>query len=385
MPRHPELSERCHGLPPQTFARFADRLALERKAGTLIPLHLGDTYLPPDPALTALDLGQVELHRYAPVAGIPELRRRIATDVAPAMGLEAEAEDVCFAVGATGGLDLVFSSLCDPGDEVIVVTPTWPLVLGIVPSNDGAVVQVPIDASGWPADDPGPFEQRLQAAVTPRTIAVYVCDPNNPCGFVYPEAYRQAIGRVVTRHKLRLVVDAVYAQLHWSGQSVSWSHVVPREQLLAVGSFSKTHGLSGHRAGFVIAPPSMRGVMERTITFSVYQSATVAMHLTLRALDLPAARERILESYRDGARRTVASLQARFREPQAGAFVFVDLRDDPRGPDAIMSACLDEHVALAPGAASGRGFESFVRLCYTTVPTETLERGLAAVSAVLRR
>ncbi|RMG12215.1 MAG: aminotransferase class I/II-fold pyridoxal phosphate-dependent enzyme, partial [Planctomycetota bacterium] len=131
MPRFPEASPHAVGIRTATFSGFGARLAAGVRAGKVVPLHLGDVHHLPPAAARALDLDDPFLHRYGPVCGLPALRRAGAEDLRT-LGLEVGEEEVFVTAGATGGLDLALNAVCAPGDEVLVLTPTWPLLLGLL-------------------------------------------------------------------------------------------------------------------------------------------------------------------------------------------------------------------------------------------------------------
>ena len=384
MPRFPNLATRTGDLPPGSFTSFGQRLARERERGTLIPLHIGDTHLMPAEPVPSLCFATAADHRYAPVAGTNQLRAAIADELLPSLGLDLPADAVLISPGATGGLYLCAAALLDPGDEIVVLTPSWPLILGIVPAVGGRVIPVAVGDSGWP-DDSDTLAARIEAAITPRTVAIYFSDPNNPVGYLLTPAHRRAIAAVAARHRLWVWHDAVYAQLHWSDTPVNWAEHVDADRLITAGSFSKAYALAGHRVGYLALPESLRGSCRRLITHVSYHTSTSGQALALAALRSPTAAATMRAQYQQAAELTRQHLDADFHQPEGGAFVFIDLRSYRRPPAEILLDCLDRHVALAPGSACGADFAGFARLCYTAVPEAVLRPALESISEVLRR
>ncbi len=381
MPGQDRRARRAGALPQGAFVRFEERLGREAEAGTLVPLHIGDSYLDASRLVSAAELLRPELHRYGPVAGLPELRRRVAAELLPLCGRPGlSSAEVTIAPGATGGLSLVLSALCDPGDEIIVLTPSWPLIFGIIASHDGVAVEVPVSTDGWPEPDAGGLRSRLAAAITPRTAAIYLSDPNNPVGYTLPEAHRRVVAELAEERGLWLIHDAVYAQLRWGG-SAAFYEVSP-ERLVTVGSFSKAYAIAGHRVGWVAASASLSKNLERLLMYQTYHPSIAGEAMALAALDDAELLSRVRDSYEEGSRLAAHHLRLS-RAPEAGGFVLLDLRASERDADTILSRCLDHHVALAPGRSFGKHFERFLRLCYTSVRPERLEPALVAVRAVL--
>ncbi len=382
MPRFPDLADRTHHLPAGSFTSFGARLHQERQRGTLVPLHIGDTYRMPPPEAVAVDYSGPAIHRYTQVIGAPALRQAVADQLLPALAIERPPDRVVISTGATGGLHLVASALCDPDDEVLVLTPSWPLILGILPAVGARPVGVPVGDTGWP-DSPEELAARVEAAIGPRTVALYFSDPNNPVGYVLSTEHRRALAEVARRRDLWLIHDAVYAQLHWAPEPVAWAELAPSDRLITVGSMSKSFALAGHRVGFVVGPESLDRPLRRLITHVCYHAPTGGQAMALAALGSPGYAARMRDRYRGAAEITCRHLRARFAPPQGGAFVFVDLRQLGRPAEEILLLCLDRHVALAPGTGFGDGFEGFARLCYTAVPPEALREALDRLNQVL--
>src|SRR5262249_43697051 len=154
------------------------------------------------------------LHNYAPVQGEPVLLDAIVARTRRTLGIDLDRENVQVMVGATGGFTVVCAALLDPGDEVVMLAPFWPLIRGIVRSRGAAAVEVPFyDRLGTPGFDP---EAAIEAAVGPRTVALYVNSPNNPTGRVLGRDVADAIARVVARHDLWLLSDEAYQDLYYT-------------------------------------------------------------------------------------------------------------------------------------------------------------------------
>jgi N-succinyldiaminopimelate aminotransferase len=372
-----------------SFGPFAARMSQLLARGELIPLHLGDSWLLPPVAGRSLDLERPGIHRYAPVPGLPPLRTKVAERLRERYGFETDADHVFITPGSTGGLAVAVEALFDPGDEVIVVTPSWPLIFGILQRRGVIVRELDVGPEGWPVDDHGAaFKAALRALITPRTAGLYYCDPNNPSGFVYPEALLSAIEEVSREARLWVLSDVAYIDLCFSPYRAAATRPGLRERVVTTGTFSKTYALAGHRVGWLDAPPPARELITRLITHTSYHCSTSAQELALRCLESP-AEPSIFDSYRQGAAIVAAELDADFRPAEAGAFVFLDLRGsgvkDHDSCLRFMHRCLDVGVSLCPGQVFGERFGGFARLCYTSVPPEQLRRALRLLQPLLRR
>lgn len=386
MPRHPNASRHAASLSDTVYSSLLARA--QTRPGPVHALHVGDTWLDPLPAARA-EAQRTEdhprLHNYAPVQGEPALLDAITASLS-ARGHAVDRESLQVMSGATGGLSVVASALFDPDDEVIVLAPYWPLIRGIVASRGALPVEVPFyDRAEQPGFD---AEAVLEAAVTPRTVALYLNTPNNPTGRVLNEAALDAIAAVAQRHQLWLLTDEAYEALAYvETPPPLWMRPALVDRVIANHTFSKTYGLAGARVGFTHGPQDVMRAIRGTQTFLTYCAP--------RPMQLGAARaltegdewlDRARALYRDAGTRAAAALG--LPPPQGGTFLFIDaapfFRDGETVTDFLERA-LDAGVLLTPGGASGSAYQSFVRLCFTTVPPAELDDAVRRLAPLTGR
>jgi aspartate/methionine/tyrosine aminotransferase len=381
LPRFPQLSPAIEAVRATTFSAFGDRLAKLAATGRLVPLHIGDTYLgPPAEAVAAAQLEDVASHLYTSTSGWPPLVAALASYE------QVSARQLLITPGATGGLSIVANALLAAGDEVIVLTPCWPLIFGILQRHGVIVREVPVGADGWP-DTTSELTQRIAAAIDARTAAIYYCDPNNPVGFVYDPATRDAIAELAQAHGLWIVADRAYAGMQFAGASGHEPlHGAAAERTIVAHTFSKSYGLAGHRVGYLVLPEALAGAMLKVATHLAYHPPTCGQRIATAALAggdaYPAwLRSRYLESA-ELARSMLGDLLT-CRAPQAAYYLWLDLRaqcSDGEVARAWLGRLLDATgIALAPGSAFGADFARFARLCYTAVAPERLVPALDAM------
>jgi aspartate/methionine/tyrosine aminotransferase len=389
MPLFPQPSRSAREIRFSSFGSTAGRVADLASQGLLIPLHLGDTYLPPPTAAMEVSLRPDYLHRYGHLEGFPELRLGIAARLGERFGLQGKKDDLFITPGAIGALSLLADALFDPGEEVIVLTPSWPVIFGILTRRGLSVKEVPVGFDGVPEANPDDFIDRLQSAISTRTRGIYFCNPNNPSGFVFTESYSDAITNLALEHSLWILEDVAYGELVFEGhfKPVSCDPRIQNRSLV-IGTFSKSHALAGHRVGYLLAPPEIRGLFARLLMHTTYHTSTVAQSMALACLQCSNEEEqKTLASYVEGARIARESLACIAAPAEAGAFVLLDLR--PYGitrqsaTDEFLDALLDRHVSLCPGSVFGHHYESFARLCFTATRPEELKEGIARINEVL--
>jgi N-succinyldiaminopimelate aminotransferase len=360
---------------------------IKRHQGKLYPLHVGDTWFEAPPAAreAARDGDPLRGHTYPPPEGLPELVEAIIRRVSRRHGVTLEREALLVTAGATGALNAMVQALSDPGDEVILPSPYWPLIRGILLSRGVRPVEVPVFTRlGEPGFD---LEAALEAAVTPRTTAIYLNTPNNPTGVVLGPAELDAIARVAGRHDLWVLCDEVYEDLSFGDTpSAAWRHPGLAGRAVVAHSLSKAYAMAGARVGYLHGTPEGVQMVRGVHTYQVYSAARPMQRLAARALDES-------DGWLEGFRGEIAAMAARAARalgqpvPKAGTFLFLDLGRwcSPGDPDCLplLIRCVEAGVVLVPGVSCGAGFERWARICYTAVPPADLEEALAALTGVL--
>jgi aspartate/methionine/tyrosine aminotransferase len=379
MPRPPHTSRTSREIRGSVFSALAHRIT--RFEGEVYPFHVGDTWLEPVASARMEDLRAAEidgLHRYADPAGLDTLRDLLVERTRERTGVAVERSQVAVTAGATAGLNAVLHALLDPGEEVLIAAPYWPLIAGIVQASRGTPVAVPIlDATGAAA-----VVERLEAAYRPRTAALYLSSPNNPTGRVLPRAWIEAMVEWAVARGLWVISDEVYEDYVFRGAHTPVLGLAP-ERTVVAHSFSKAYGMAGNRCGWLVAPAELLGAAQRLGTHTYYSTSTAGQHAAIRALRdgdpwLSAARDR----YRAAGERTAELLGV--EPPEGGTFLFLDVAPQlgDRGLLGFLEACADRGVFLAPGPSFGP-YDTSVRLCFTAVDPERTERGARALRELL--
>ncbi len=383
MPSYPRFSPPIAAMAGSVYSALAHRLASHE--GETYPFHVGDTWLLPAEGCRMEDLRTSEvprLHNYASVQGRRELISTISERAAARTGLAVEPDEVLVTAGATGGLAAVIGAVVAPGDEVIILAPHWPLIAGIVNALHGHAVQVPFFGL---ADGPESSVELVEAARSPRTVALYLNTPNNPTGRTLPAAWIAALVEWARRHDLWVIADEVYEDYVFSGEHTYARPMAP-ERTFASYSFSKGFGMAGNRAGYVIGPVEAMAQVRKMSTHTYYSAPTASQVAAARVLAGPgeAWARAACQAYAEVGRAAAARLGV--APPDGSTFLFVDVgeRLDERGLPGFLSDCVDQGVLAAPGPAFGP-YPNHIRVCFTSTPPDVTLRGMDRLAALLGR
>jgi N-succinyldiaminopimelate aminotransferase len=374
MPRSPRTAPGVVKLPGAVYSPFADRIATQ--PGPVFPLHVGDTWMEPFEGGRMQDLSVDDypgMHRYCDTRGMPELIDALVEKVRGRNGLAVERESLLVTGGATGGLAAVVGALVDPGEEVLILAPFWPLIRGIVQAFRGVPVEVPFYDR---VDSPEAAVEAVRERLSERSVALYVCTPSNPTGVVIPEDWLAALADFARANDLWLLSDEVYEDYVYRGEHASVGPMAP-ERTVSVYSFSKAYGMAGNRVGYLAGPEQVIAEARKLGTHTFYHAPTSGQIAALRALQggadwVEAARA----VYREAGEHAASAL--RLEAPGGSTFLFFDVsrRLDERGLHGFLEDCFDEGVLVAPGASSGEAYSEWVRLCYTAAPPEQVRQAV---------
>jgi aspartate/methionine/tyrosine aminotransferase len=374
-------------MPASIFGRLFARAA--GFAGEVIPLHIGDTHVGPPPSARFERLGLDDapgcaLYRYGPAAGWTPLVEQLAAKLVARNRMLIEPAGVQITAGATHALACAIGAIADPGDELLVLTPHWPMICGIARARGVVPIEVPFSQRLRAGD--ASVDAILTAAITPRTRAIYLATPNNPDGVVLTAAELAAIVAVAVRHDLWIVADEVYEDYVYAGAHVSIGSLPgAAERTIAVYSFSKGFAQAGLRIGYAAGPVAAIAAMRALVNHSIYNVPHAVQRAAVAALAvgddfLAGARDRALAA-RD---RAIAAIAAPCATPAGATYLFLDLRAWDRGdPDGLLERIAGAGVILGPGRGFGAAYHGWARLCFTAVDEARLAIGIARINAVL--
>ena len=354
-----------------------ERLKLEKGPENVFDFSLGNPILEPpenvhQEIIRLLKTPSKGMHRYMPNAGYFETREFIAGIMKEETGLPFESEDVVMCVGAGGGLNVVFKSLLEPGDEVLALTPYFVEYKAYVQNHGGSLSL----AKTTPEFQPD--LNSIEAALNQQTKIVLINSPNNPTGAVYLQETLDSLGNLLQRkeeefgHPIYLVSDDIYRHLVFDGLTNSNVFLSYPNSIL-VNSHSKDLGLAGERIGYIAIHPEI-------FNFKELRHALIMCNRILGFVNAPAMMQKILpllgnakvdisiyEKLRDKIFSMIIELGFEAIKPQGAFYIF------PKSPDpndvAFVKRAQEENILLVPGTGFGGPGHFRISLCcdYETI------------------
>lgn len=200
------------------------------------------------------ELNPLELHGYMSNAGYEDVRKAMADNLNGRFGTDFTEKNIVMAVGAAGGLNIIFKTLLDPGDEVVVFAPYFGEYRAYAANFDAVIVEVAPDFESFQPD-----LQEFEKKLTAKTKVVLVNTPNNPTGVVYSEDTMKQIAAILEKkekeygHEIYLVSDEPYRELVYDDVQELFLTKYYRNTIVGY-SFSKSLSLPGERIGYVAVP-----------------------------------------------------------------------------------------------------------------------------------
>jgi 2-aminoadipate transaminase len=380
--------------------RYAERArAVTAAAGademSLISFGAGDAYPEGLPdmgefAQAAASRFRTETLQYAPRPGLPELREWIAGYLA-ADGVRVTPQQVAVVNGAKHGLDLVCKLFLEPGDTVVVTTPTYMSALGIFRGWQARYLEIGQDGDGMLVDE---LAERLAAlARTGGTMPKLVYDVpefHNPTGVTLGAARRRALVDLAHRYDMLIVEDDPYRRIRFAGAAVPPIASLDTERVIGLGTFAKLVA-PGLRIGWVTASPEILGRMgalksdggtcplTQRIILEYCRAGRLSPHI--------AEVTRIYAGHRDVMLGALGRdmPQARYRVPQGGYYVWAQL---PEGvsSDRLAAAAARRGVKILSAGQfyATDGPANYVRLAYSYASPAEIIEGAARLGEALK-
>lgn len=188
---------------------------------------------------------------YSENAGLVKLREEIVKKLKRDNNLDAEISQILATVGAIEGLAAAVMAIIDPGDEVILPTPTYSTHIRMVTMASGKPVLVPlIEKEGFALDI-----EKLEKAITPKTKAILYCSPSNPTGTVFDEKQLRQLAELSLKHNLMIITDEAYEYFVFDDHKHFSIASIPevRKNVVSCYTFTKTYAMTGWRIGYLHA------------------------------------------------------------------------------------------------------------------------------------
>ena len=351
------MNQNILNMKPSGIRRFT---ALAKATPGCQMLTIGEPdFDTPEPIRAAAAKAMAEgLTHYAPNKGTDSLRKAIA-DFETNRGMTCTPENILVTIGATGALNTVLTGLLNPGEEVIIPIPAFPLYESITVAAGAVPVFLDLKKSNFQID-----KGVLEACISPKTRAIVLNSPNNPTGCVLSEESLDIVAELAQKRDFYIICDNVYAALSQDAPPDLTLRRSLRDRVILCQSFSKPWAMTGWRLGWLAAPESLID------KFTLLQAAQIASVPTF----LQKAAETALQVdvadmaavYRKRREYVLSRLDAMgltYPRPEGAFYVFPEISRFGMDSETFCIRLIEEGgLAAVPGSCFG--VEGHIRLSY---------------------
>jgi aspartate/methionine/tyrosine aminotransferase len=359
----------------------------------IIPLWFGesDVVTPDfirDAAKRALDEGKTF---YTFTRGLTELREAIAVWASRQAGRAVDVGRVTVPGAAMMGVEIALQCVCEPGDNVVIVSPMWPNIFQAVIGTGALPRYVRLD--GGAKGEPWTLDlQRLFDAADARTKAIFLASPGNPTGWIMSEREQRSVLDFARKRNIAVISDEVYTPIVFDRPAPSFAAIAePNDDVFIVNSFSKAWAMTGWRIGWLIHPRKLAAQMAEMSAYNNTGATVFAQYGALEAVTKGDAfiawmvercrRGRdIVDKFLSGQNRMSWS------KPEGAFYAFIAV--DGMGDSVAFAKKLlaDAKVGVAPGSAFGpatdKDNDRFIRICFAQEP-ERLNEAMARIAKAI--
>ena len=358
-------SKKIKSIKPSGIRKFFD---IARTIEGCISLGVGEPdFATPwhitEEGIYALEHGKTH---YTSNQGMPELRKEISKWNKRKYNLDYGANDIIVTCGGSEAIDIALRACIDPGDEVIILEPSYVCYEPDVVLAGGAVKKIKLQNSNKFKLTP----EELEAAIGPKTKIVVINYPNNPTGAIMEEDDLRKISEVIIKHDLLVISDEIYSELTYKGTHCSIGSLPNmHERTITVNGFSKAFSMTGWRLGYVMGPSDIMAEIKKIHQFVIMCASTPSQYAGIEALrsgDNDVIKMR--EEY-DSRRRYLLSefngLGLPCFEPEGAFYAFPYIGGYGLSSEEFALRLLEqEKLVVVPGTAFGGCGEGFIRISY---------------------
>lgn len=325
----------------------------------LTPWHIRNT------AIDYLDKGAT---RYTANAGLLTLREEIADFYERKYNISYNPKnEVLVTVGGSEGIDMAIRTLIDPGDDVLLVEPSFVCYRPIAQTCGANVISIATkEENGFKLT-----AEEIEKAVTPKTKLLIFPYPNNPTGAVMRKEDLEKICEVIKKHNIFVISDEIYSELtygeetHCSIASIDGM----KERTIVINGFSKTYSMTGWRLGYALGPAPVIAQMTKLHQFAIMSAPTNSQQAAVDALKNGDTDIEKMKNDYDMRRRytvnTFNEMGLSCFEPEGAFYVFPSIKSTGLTSDEFCEKLiLSKRVAVVPGSAFGESGEGYIRVSY---------------------
>ncbi|MDQ0136569.1 aspartate/methionine/tyrosine aminotransferase [Neorhizobium galegae] len=369
----PDISARAAAAPRSGIGEI---VTYARGRENLMPLWIGEGDLPTPDFITraaseALLAGETF---YTWTQGIPALRESIVRYYQRHYAKDLSVDNIYVTGSGMQSIVLAIQTVASAGNEIVYLSPAWPNVVNAIGVSEAKPVTVELGFTDgrWVLDI-----ERLKAAITPKTSAIFINSPSNPTGWTATHDDLKAILDLARKHGLWVIADEIYGLYYFEGaRAPSFMDVMePEDRIIFANSFSKNWCMTGWRVGWMVAPAEIGQTLTNLIQYS---TSGVAQFMQKGAIAALEQGDDFIRTNIERARKSrdilcdalIATNRVETLKPEGALYAFVKIDGVTDSREEAFRIVDKTGVGLAPGTAFGPGGQGFMRACFLRDPLQ---------------
>ena len=360
------LSKTVVGIPKSGIRKYFDLLeTMDDVVGLTVgqpdfvtPWHIREA------GIESLEKGKTY---YTSNSGTLELRYEINNYLTRRFNVSYKPEkEIIVTVGGSEAIDIAIRAILEPGDEIIIPTPSFVCYSPIATMTGATPVILETKAENKFKITP----EELKAAITPKTKMLVLPYPNNPTGAIMTEDELRDIAEVLRDTNILILSDEIYAEMTYGREHCSIAAIEDMwERTIIVSGFSKAYAMTGWRLGYLCAPAPLVEQMLKIHQYCIMSAPTTAQFAAIDALKNGDDDVKMMVDEYNRRRRYIYNglkgLGIDSFEPEGAFYIFPNVGQFGLSSDEFCNRLLYEHkCAIVPGNAFGAGGEGFARISY---------------------
>lgn len=322
---------------------------------------------------------------YTANPGLPELRQEVAAFFQDKYNVHYHAmEEILITTGASEAIDVIFRTILQPGDEVILPAPIYVAYEPLISLAGAKPVYVDTRATQFKAT-----VEALEAAYTEQTKAVLFNYPSNPTGVTYSRQEIEAIANWAADKDCFIITDEIYSENVFGNEHVSIaSFKQVRERTIVVHGLSKSHAMTGWRIGFLLAPAWLTTEFQKIHMFNVVCAASMSQVAAIEALRYGRQDSEVMNAAyierRDYVYERLVAMGLEVIKPNGAFYMFPKIPTHYKNSEDFAFTMLEQtKVAVVPGSAFTEYGEGYIRISYA-YSMDVLKEGLDRMEQFLQ-
>ena len=358
---------------------FLKAKSLEQKGKKIIHMEVGEPdFLPPEIVKKSLtEVFEKGFIKYGQAKGLPIFRETLAKYVSKKFNVEVTDENIIVSPGARFSIFSAISTLLNPGDEMIVIEPSWPAYKDCA-INAGIKVRT-INTTleeKWE-----PSIEQIKNVINTNTKMIVLNYPNNPTGKILPEKLQDSIIEVAKENNLYVLSDEIYSQY----AIANWKSILSYnyEKSIVTQSFSKSHAMTGFRIGYGIASKQIIEKMVKLEALCLTNVSEPIQYVAMKALDADTTNNsKIIQKRLDKLSEKAKEMGLEFIIPDGAMYIFAKINQENFDGVEFANNSLEKGLAVAPGEGFGN-YKNFIRIS-ACQDEKTLMEGMHILGNIMR-